>query len=124
MPTKIVSTPTSRAVPICSCKITRPPMVEQRSMQLGVITPMWPAGANARPPAVSSTYGAPAPHASNSACGTCSLPKPRRTKIGKRTAPATPKRSAVTSHAVNVLLAIASFVIAGKPAHINAASAP
>ena len=45
-------------------------------------------------------------------------------KSGRVRSPAVAKRSAVTSHAVSVWLAIDSFVIAGKPAQISAASTP
>jgi hypothetical protein len=93
-------------------------------MQLGVITPICAAGANASPPAVSSTYGAPAPTASSSAPGQRNAPSPLRTKSGSVRSPAVAKRRAVTSHALSVWLAIDSLVIAGKPAHIKAASTP
>ncbi len=56
-------------------------------MQLGVMTPMWPPGANARPPAVSSTYGAPAPQARNSARSGRRSPKPRRANSGSSKQP-------------------------------------
>ncbi len=93
-------------------------------MQLGVITPIWAAGANARPPAVSSTYGAPAPIASNSARLKLNCPRPPRTNSGSVRSPAVAKRSAVMSHALSVWLAIDNLVIAGKPAQISAASTP
>ena len=107
-----------------SLRIKRLPSVEQSSMQLGVMTPMWPPGANASPPAVSNTYGAPAPHARNNAGSGRSAPSRRRANNGSSSNPATPNRSAVTSHASSALLAIDSFVMAGKPPQISAANAP
>src|SRR6185436_14557095 len=107
-----------------SLRIRRLPSVEQSSMQLGVMTPMWPPGANSRPPAVKSTYGAPAPQAKNSAASGFKLPKRRRANNGNSSNPPTPNRSAVMSHASSALPAMDSFVIAGKPAQISAANAP
>src|SRR5688572_14476638 len=123
-PAMIASAPTMRLPLNDSLRMRWPPSVEQSSMQLGVMTPIWPLGANASPPAVSSTYGAPAPQAKNSAVQGLKLPSRRRANSGNSSKPATPNRSAVMSQASSALLAIDSFVIAGKPPQISAANAP
>src|SRR5688572_736417 len=123
-PAMIASAPTMRPPVSGSLRMRRLPSVEQSSMVLGVMTPMWPPGANSSPPAVNSTYGAPAPQARNSAAQGLRLARRRRANSGSSNKPATPKRSAVISHASSALFAIDSFVIAGKPPQISAASAP
>src|SRR5688572_6551515 len=123
-PAMIASAPTMRPPVSGSLRMRRLPSVEQSSMVLGVMTPMWPPGANSSPPAVNSTYGAPAPQARNSAAQGLKLARRRRANSGSSNKPATPKRSAVISHASSALFAIDSFVIAGKPPQISAASAP